>query len=147
MQISVSAEGCAASKFEVSTRESKILGENSIERVINMAIEIADDSDHQDAGTLGDDLKDLKRLMVQLWLCAQSANFAVFNGMHTEDVEWTPRMQQTVDWILKEYLEIYGLVPNMAEKRIWAIHREVILEGGIDNFNRLFETIQREGNP
>jgi hypothetical protein len=147
MQISVSADGHATSKFDLTERESKILGENSLERVFNLAIDIANQSKHRDANVCYDDLVELKPIAVRMWVTVQAANFAGFNGMNTEDVEWTPKMQATVDFILKEYGEIYGLVPNLPEKRIWAIYREVILYGGLENYNRLFETIQREGNP
>ncbi len=142
MQIKVSADGFAPSTFNLTERESKILGENSIERVINTAIDVANQSNHRNAAVCYDDLIELKPLMVRMWTTTQSANFAGFNKVPAEQVAWTPQMQTTVDWLRKEYGEIYGNQRyDVADVVIWKIYRETILEKGIENYNKLFENI------
>lgn len=51
----------------------KILLKNSLERVINNAIQVANKSTGEDAGILLDDLELLKPLLVQLWADAQES--------------------------------------------------------------------------
>lgn len=74
-------------EVEVDEKEAKRLCSNSIERVINSSLNIADDSPHPDANTNGDDWRELKSLTVRLWTAAHSAIFAATNPKEIEDSE------------------------------------------------------------
>lgn len=81
MNIKVTCDSHYPSEFQITDRESLILSENSIERVINTAIEALEDSKHTDALTALGDLIELKSLMVRCWYSTQQAVFARKNGM------------------------------------------------------------------
>ena len=69
------------SEFELSERESKVLCESSIERIINAAINLADDTEGEEADALGDNLRATKSVFVKIVVAAQQAAIAAAQGI------------------------------------------------------------------
>jgi len=58
--------------IEVSATDMQLLRQNSLERVLNTGIEVADQSKHEDAWIFGEDIHLLKSLASRLWYAASS---------------------------------------------------------------------------
>jgi hypothetical protein len=66
-------------KVELTDKQAKYLCHHSIERAINLALEIAERSRHPDAQTVIDDLTDIKPIATRLWTAAHSDIFEQLN--------------------------------------------------------------------
>ena len=64
-----------AASSEFTYAEEQLLLQNSIERVINTSIEIAENSTHEDSSISLEDWDDLKWLTVKLWNAARERVF------------------------------------------------------------------------
>jgi hypothetical protein len=64
---------------ELTEQQAKYLCHHSIERAINLALEIAERSRHPDAQTVIDDLTDIKPIATRLWCAAHSNIFEQLN--------------------------------------------------------------------
>jgi hypothetical protein len=85
---------------EIPDQGTKRISENSIERVINMSIELAQRSKHSDSFVNEDDWRELKPYVVNLWVRLQDAIFRQVNGIEDQQ-----EAQREIDNLqtLKEY--------------------------------------------
>lgn len=85
MKFSVSHERFTPGTFELNDRDITRLCENSIERVLNLAINELDL--HMDMGRpetiiAHDDLMELHVIITRVWVAAQNAAFAAVNNVN-----------------------------------------------------------------
>jgi hypothetical protein len=78
MNIKVQVDAYSPAVFEIDERERITLLDNSVKRLINSAMEVADRYSNNDslAEQVGEDLRSLKRIMKRLWYSAQQAVIA-----------------------------------------------------------------------